>query len=108
MAAGVAVSVAVGAGCMSPVGITVIVAYDVALLFAEVGLVQVSAYVVVTEGVTISDPFVLLPVENPIPAHSVAFVELQVKAAFCPAEIVVDDGVSDTVGDVEEVMGETG
>ena len=88
---GVASKVTVGADCD-----TATAALADALALAE--LVHDTEYCVVAEGLTVTEPLVLLLVEKPLPVHTVAFVELQVRVELCPAVMDSGETFKDTIG----------
>jgi hypothetical protein len=54
-------------------------------------------YVVVTDGLTVTDPLTAPPVEKLVPAQLVAFTDDHVISAGCPAEILVGFVTNDAV-----------
>lgn len=54
-------------------------------------------YVVVVDGLTVTEPEVASPVEKLVPVQVVAFADDHVRSADCPAEILVGLETSDAV-----------
>lgn len=81
---------------MSPAGSTVTSTLEVAVLVPSV---QTMLYVVVVSGDTVTEPDVAPAVENPVPVHEVAFVEVQlITGDVTPETITVGVTVTSTVG----------
>jgi hypothetical protein len=74
--------------------LTVIVFVSVAVPPAPV---QFNEYVVETDGDTVTDPDVALPVEKLVPVQLVAFADDQVTTADCPADKLVGLVTNDAV-----------